>query len=271
MVPQISITYMTISCIIAFALPIGLFLYIRTKYHADILAFLIGCAVMLVFSLMLESFAHQLILNGSPLGPIILNNPWLYALYGGLMAGLFEETGRFVAFKTVLHRGLEKDANALMYGAGHGGFEAVMLVGLSNISNIVTAKLVNSGNLEAITGSLTGDILEQTQDVIRTLIDTPSLQFLLGGIERIPAVAMQIALSVLVWFSVKKKELIRLFPIAILLHAFVDAVTVLLSASGLSLIVIEVILIVLAAGLSFLAFRVWSVHAAEPDEDAPSE
>ena len=26
----------------------------------------------------------------------------LYALYGGLMAGLFEETGRFLAFKTVL-------------------------------------------------------------------------------------------------------------------------------------------------------------------------
>jgi uncharacterized membrane protein YhfC len=270
MVPQLSIIFMAVSCLIAFVIPVALFLYLRRKYHADILAFLIGCAVMLVFALMLESFAHQLILNGSPLGAVITSSPWLYALYGGLMAGLFEETGRLIAFRTVLRRGLGKDGNALMYGAGHGGLEAIVLVGLSYISNLVTAKLINSGNISAITESLSGDTLAQTKEVIQTLVDTPPYQFLLGGLERIPAIALQIALSVLVWFAVKKKAqgLGRLFPIAILLHFLVDGVTVLLSATTLPVYVTEIVVLLMAAAVCFYAWKVWAANKTDPEDEA---
>ena len=270
MVSQLSVIFMAISCFIAFALPVALFLYLRKVYRADILAFLIGCAVMLVFSLMLESFAHQLILNGSPLGAPILSSPWLTALYGGLMAGLFEETGRFVAFRTVLRRGLGKDGNALMYGAGHGGFEAIVLVGFSYISNLVTAKLINSGNVSMITESLTGDTLAQTEEVIRTLIETPSYQFLLAGVERLAAMALQISLSVLVWFAVKKKDqgLFRLFPIAILIHFLVDAVTSLLAATTLPMIVTEIVVLLMAAAVAFYAYKVWRANKTDPEDEA---
>ena len=53
------------------------------------------------------------------------------------MAGIFEETGRFLAFKTVLRKKQGKDINALMYGAGHGGFEAAALLGITMINNII--------------------------------------------------------------------------------------------------------------------------------------
>lgn len=265
MVPNLSITFMTISCCIAFALPIGLFLYLRKNYDVDILAFVTGCAVMFVFSMMLESIAHQLLLNGTAFGQLVFSHPALYALYGGTMAGLFEETGRFLAFKTVLHRGLEKDANALMYGAGHGGFEAVALVGLTYISNIATARLINAGNMAAITDSLSGDILEQTQQTLQALMDTPSASFLLGGLERIPAVALQIALSVLVWFAVKKPERKKLFPLAILLHAVVDGFSVLLAATTLPLAVTEIAVAVMAAAVCLLAWRVWQTNVREEE------
>jgi len=106
-VPTLSIVFMVISCLIAFLVPVGLLLYFRIKKKADILPFFVGCAVMLIFAFVLEQLAHRLIL-GSAAGMIIQKNTLLYALYGGLMAGLFEETGRFVAFKTVLKRKQER-------------------------------------------------------------------------------------------------------------------------------------------------------------------
>ena len=46
----------------------------------------------------------------------------LYAVYGGLMAALFEETGRYSAMRFLVKP--MDFPNAFMYGAGHGGVEA---------------------------------------------------------------------------------------------------------------------------------------------------
>lgn len=37
-------------------------------------------------------------MRGNPAIAPILENPFVFALYGGLTAGIFEELGRFVAF-----------------------------------------------------------------------------------------------------------------------------------------------------------------------------
>ena len=54
----------------------------------------------------------------------------LYALYGGLAAGLFEETGRLLAFRFILKPHTAR-ITALSYGIGHGGIEAFWVMGLS--------------------------------------------------------------------------------------------------------------------------------------------
>ena len=88
---------------------------------------------MLLFAFILESGAHRIVLS-LPAGSVIKGSIWLYALYGGFMAGLFEETGRYLAFSFALKKYRAKNVNALMYGAGHGGFEAVVVVGLTMIN-----------------------------------------------------------------------------------------------------------------------------------------
>ena len=255
-VSALSIAFMAISCVIAFAIPIVLLIYFRKKKGADILPFFIGCAVMLVFALLLESAVHRLVLF-SDIGKTIQNNIWLYALYGGLMAGIFEETGRFLAFKTVLRKKQGKDINALMYGAGHGGFEAAALLGITMINNIIYSVMVNSGNTAALTGTLSGDVLAQVEASIQALITTPSYQFLLGGVERIFAVILQLFLSVLVWFAVKKKGKGYLYPLAILIHFLVDALTVVLSGLGVNMIKIEIVIGILSVLTAFFAKKVW--------------
>ena len=92
-VPALSIVFMAVTCATCFLTPLALFLYLRLVKKADVYPFFAGCAVMLLFAFILEPGLHSLVFS-SPAGPAIRNNIWLYALYGGFMAGLFEETGR---------------------------------------------------------------------------------------------------------------------------------------------------------------------------------
>ncbi len=255
-VPTLSIVFMGISCVIGFAIPVVLLLYFRIKKHADILPFFIGCAVMLVFAFILEAAVHRLVLS-SPAGERIRDTVWMYALYGGIMAGLFEETGRFLAFKTVLRKKTDNDSNALMYGAGHGGFECSFLLGITMINNIIWSVLINSGNTAALTGALSGDVLKQAEDSIGALLSTQPYIFLLGSVERIIAVTLHIALSVLVWFAAKNRKRLWLYPAAILIHFAVDGVTAALSGAGAPAALLEVIIAVMTAAAALFAKRIW--------------
>ena len=253
-VPVLSIIFMIITCMISFGVPIALFLYLRLVKKADIYPFFAGCTVMLLFAFILESGAHNIVLS-SPAGSAIRGNIWLYSLYGGLMAGLFEETGRYLAFSFALKKYRAKNVNALMYGAGHGGFEAIVIVGLTMINNIVWSFMINNGRIAELTGSLSGDQL--AQQAIGLLISTPSYQFLLGGAERLFAILLHISLSVLVWFAVKWEGKLYLYPAAILIHFAVDAAAALLSGLGVNVVIIEAVVAILTTAAALFARRLW--------------
>jgi uncharacterized membrane protein YhfC len=70
------------------------------------------------------------------------------------------------------------------------------------------------------------------QPVISLLTQTPSYQFLLGGIERIFALTVQIGLSLIVLYAIKNRK-ISVLLLAILLHAVLDFMAVLLSKNVL--------------------------------------
>ena len=255
-VPAISIVFMAVSCAICFLTPLALFLYLRLVKKADVYPFFAGCAVMLLFAFILESGLHNLVFS-SPAGPAIRGSIWLYALYGGFMAGLFEETGRYLAFSFALKKYRAKNVNALMYGAGHGGFEAIVITGLTMVNNIIWSVMINNGSISTMLASLSGDQLVQAQQSITLLATTPSYQFLLGGVERLLAIALHIALSVIVWFAVKWEGKLYLYPVAILIHFAVDAAAALLSGLGVNVILIEIVVAVLTAAAALFARRLW--------------
>ena len=86
-VPALSVGCMAAAGLVAFAIPVGLLIYYRTKKKADDPPFVAGLVVFLLFALVLERIAHSLVL-GSAAGETIRSNLWLYALYGGAMAGI---------------------------------------------------------------------------------------------------------------------------------------------------------------------------------------
>lgn len=107
------------------------------------------------------------------------------------MAGLFEETGRFAAFQLLRRSGKGgTPQDALIYGAGHGGMEAVLLVGLTNVSNLLLSFWLNTGTLEQHMGQLD----DAAAQALAAAVAAPPHTYLWGGLERIVAVAIHISL-----------------------------------------------------------------------------
>ncbi len=75
--------------------------WVRTRKE-KVVTVLIGAATWFVFAVILESIPKAIFLNSlTPVGRAVLSRPALAVVLAALMAGAFEETGRFVAFKTV--------------------------------------------------------------------------------------------------------------------------------------------------------------------------
>jgi len=162
----------------------------------------------------------------------------------------------------VLRKKNGNDANALMYGAGHGGFEAMYLLGITSVNNIIYSVLINSGRANMLTDQLTGDYLAQVENAISALKSTPSYLFLMGGAERIFAIVMQLALSVLVWFAAKKKDRFCLYPLAVLIHLLIDGVTVICSGKGVPVTALEAIVGAMAVIYSAFLEKLFSLMRA---------
>ena len=254
-VSTLSMISMGFSLIMSAVLPIGLFIVLRRRFGADRMPFFTGIAVMLMFAFGLEQIVHRLVL-GSAAGTVIQQTPVLYALYGGLMAGLFEETGRLLAFRTVLRNSFKKDVNALMYGAGHGGIECLIILGITNLNNLLFSVMINSGRTSKLTENLSGSMLSQMESSIALLCTASPALFLGGLLERMIAMALHLALSVLVYIAVKHHKT-ALFSLAIAGHALVDAGSAYASLTGVPAFVIETGIAFATCIICLLAGRIW--------------
>ena len=263
-VSTLSIGFIILNMVLGLCIPTVLAIFFKKKYKTKVSlwSFWTGCLVMLVFAFMLEQMVHVIVFV-SDVGKKIQENFWLYAIYGGLMAGLFEETGRFIAMRFILHRKFPDPHNALMYGAGHGGFEALVILSIGMINNLVYAIMINSGAVATMMASLDAAGQQAFQAGIDTLIQTSPFLFLAAPLERFAAVTAQIALSVLVWFAAKEGGPLKWYPVAILLHFLIDALAVILSGLGAPVLAIEAVIWVLAIGYVCLARQVWKKSVQE--------
>jgi uncharacterized membrane protein YhfC len=216
----LSIVFMAVSAILSIGTPIFLFLFFRKKFSMSAIPMLVGLAAFVVFALILEHLVHIIILKPSPTGEIALRNkPILYMLYGCFMAGIFEESARFIMFH-LLKKKYKGIGLGLSYGIGHGGGEAIIIAGFAMIINLALTLIINFGSTTILPESIQGIALET---IITKLSDTAPYMFLIAGIERIFAIAIQISLSVIVFYSVFCKGKQWLFPVAILIHSIIDA------------------------------------------------
>ena len=202
-------------------IPIVLLIIWKIKTHENILPVVIGAATWFVFAIILKiAPAYFLLQADNPVAKTISGNVWLSYILAGVLAGVFEETGRFLAFKFVLKKYKDR-RSAISYGIGHGGFESAY-VGFQMFSLAVLGILINAGLSNLIVKGADETTLAT---VTAQLSPYTNLSFgicMLGVFERLPAIAAHISFSVLVFAAAREKRFVPLFPVAIFLHAVFD-------------------------------------------------
>lgn len=142
-------------------------------------------------------------------------------IIGGFTAGLFEETARLAGGKLLKSRNTYHDS--ISYGLGHGFCEVVFL-GVSHFSNAILATMLSTGAGE----SLQQLFPDETMDLlITTFVNTPVENYYIGLAERVFAVTFHVAMTVLVFYGIRKKK-IWCYPVAILAHTLLNGGAVLL-------------------------------------------
>lgn len=248
-----SLIGMVLSLILSFGLPIVLLILVKIKLKASLTSFIIGSATFIVFALVLEPILHSVVLTAT--GTLLTDNIILYGLYGGLAAALFEETGRLIAMKFFMKESLNKQ-NTIMYGIGHGGIEAILLVGLTYISNLLSAFMINSGALQASMELVDAELQQTTFEQIKVLWELPAWQFYMAGVERLIAITLQIALSVLVYKAISLKSRPYWF-ISFGIHFAVDFLTVVVTGLGAPIWIVEVLLLIAVVFVARYAYKLY--------------
>jgi uncharacterized membrane protein YhfC len=202
MVSGLTIVFSVVTLLLSLFFPIVLAVWFCRKYKAPATTVLLGALTFLIFQLVLRLPLLQIL---QPFYPG--KNPDLqgwnlvkYSFFLSFTAALFEEGGRVLICSLFLKR-KKNWPHAVALGIGHGGFEAMSLVGLTYISNLVMMALINLGLLDAVndpTGAL-------SQTVV-LLTETPSIMFLLAGIERVLAMILHIGFSVLVVYGLASRN-----------------------------------------------------------------
>ncbi|CAF1819919.1 YhfC family intramembrane metalloprotease [Bacillus subtilis] len=246
MVSQEAVVFLALSGAIAFLLPIGLIVWFKRKYGASLKVFFIGALTFFVFAQLLEGGVHVYVLQVNEMTKEAMQHPLWYGIYGCLMAGIFEECGRYLMMRFFMKRH-HTWADGLAFGAGHGGLEAILITGLSSISLIVYAFAINSGTFEQLL--VNGDVKQALLPIQEQLLHTPSYEWMLGGIERISAIAVQIGLSLLVLYAVKSRRPLFLLY-SILLHALFNVPAVLYQRGIIEHAAAVEIIVALIAALS---------------------
>ena len=144
------------------------------------------------------------------------------ALLFGLSAGVFEETSRYVVYRFWLKNPLDRTwRSALMFGAGHGGIESIIL-GVLALVAFIQLLVYRNADLSAI---VPADQLELAMSQVETYWSLPWYAALLGAVERAAAISFHLSATVLVLQVFRRRNILWLF-FAIGLHTLLDAVAV---------------------------------------------
>jgi len=258
-----TILALVFSLLACFAFPIILCIVFIRKTHPGIKPLLVGIGVFIVFVAM-EGIVNYTFFNLIPATKSLLTgNAWILAVYGGLAAGIFEETGRLAGFSLLLKKKREWK-HGVTYGIGHGGIEA-LLVSSSALNCLIYAVMINTGTFDAILQSIPAAYSSQADSLLtvrNSLLSDPAWTFAVIGTERICAVTVQIALSILVLYAVSRKKYIY-WGLAILLHAALDFPAGLYQGGVLPLPAVEGIVAVFAAAALIFILKSKKLFAAE--------
>jgi len=218
-----------ISPLLMIGIPIVLSIMLANKIRPGWRLIFIG-AVSFITSQVFHLPFNILVLN-----PLIAALGWqadpgsaglaIISISAGLSAGVFENITRYLFLRTWAKEARDW-GRGMLFGAGHGGCEAVILGGLS-LAAFFRVLALRGVDLAAV---IPADQVAAAQAQLDAYWNTPWHFFLLAPYERAWAICLHLSASLLVVRSLARRNIAWLGA-AILLHAFLDSSAVFINAT----------------------------------------
>lgn len=218
---MLTIAY-TISFLGMIILPVLLWIYFRRRFAlswklvlAGGLTFIASQVLHIPLVLGMGSFLQGLSLLAN-------------AIILGLLAGIFEETARYILFKFLL-KNARSWKEGVLVGLGHGGIES-LLFGVLAAVTFVNMMVYRTIDLSTVP-SIPAEQLELAKQQVAAYWSVPWYMALIGVVERVFTICLHVSLSVMVLYAIAYRKPVW-FWLALLWHAFVDAIAVYVGQSA---------------------------------------
>ena len=274
---SLSVMFILVTLIISLILPpVVLVVYaLRHKKQGIWSAWLLGAVGFVVPQICIRLQLLNVLSARAGFQEFTQTHPALYALGMAFSAGLFELAGRF-AVAMLLRKKLTY-RRALAAGLGHGGIEAMLIVGMAYINNLVFLALIQTGGFDAFVAQTAAAGVDVTylKTIPDTLAATPSVLYLLAGFERLLTMTYHASMSMIVCYAVYRKRILSGLLICLAIHTTIDSVAgiSLMIGKGLTQAAAYTIIYILLTAVTVLAVLVLknirARWAAEEAQEVP--
>lgn len=253
-----------LNALLMIGLPLLLAIFLKRRYkHSWVLFFsgVVGFIVSQVghipFNYLLTLLFQRNVLPAPPQEYQLIFN----AIVLGLSAGLWEELVRYGTLRWWIGKNVRTWSQALFFGNGWGGIEAIILGGLALLAFF---QLLAMRNID-LSGLIPAAQLELVRQQIESYWTMPWYNSLMGAYERAWTLIIQISFTVLVLQAFTRGKIIWVW-LAVTWHALIDALAVYIAGTS-GFVAAEVAVTI--AGLISLGF-IFALRQPEAIE-APSQ
>ena len=213
-----------LNALLMISMPVALAIFLARRWKLGWRLWLVGAAGFVISQVGHIPFNAWMsgVLNQTALVHLSPANQTLFnAVFLGLSAGLFEELTRYAVLRWWL-----KDARSwrrgVLAGAGHGGVEAILL-GCLALYAFLQFSALRTADLSTIVSPTQ---LAQAQQQVAAYWSGPWYAALLGALERLFTIVIQVSLAVIVLQALTRKQWWWV-GLAVLYHALLDGVSLL--------------------------------------------
>ena len=227
MVGVSTIIAVCVTLFISLVLPIVVYIMygVKNKGKGVWTAWLLGAAGFFVFQMIIRVPILNLLSLNAGFVAFSQEQYILYCFILALTAALFEAIGRYIVAR-IMSKGLTFK-RSMAAGMGHGGIEAILLIGMTYINNLVYISMINTGSFDTVV-TQTAELGADTAGLVavkEALMNTGAIAFYLAGYERILTMISHTALSLIVCYFVWKKKDLLGIGICVAVHFLMDFIS----------------------------------------------
>ncbi len=231
MVPVSNFLAVAFTSSVSLFLPLLLLLMMAVKWKKQgmVSAWILGAAGFLVTQIAIRRPVLSVLSGQSWFFRFSQEHLFGYTFALAFTAGLFELAGRYAVAKIMTKRLTCR--RSLAAGLGHGGIEAIVIVGMAYINNIAYILMIQSGSFDAMLAQVPMEQAAYLESIRRSLVGGSPWLYLLAGYERILTIICHTAMSMMVCWGVSSGKTGKYLLACLVLHTFIDL------TAGISLLV----------------------------------